>query len=617
MEVLKEEKIHIGIILASIVIIITAYFNSDLEKLALIPTVVCGAPVLYEALRDALNKNISAETLVVSALIGCILLEEYIAAAEVAVIMSFGELMETLVTSHARAGMDALGKLKVDKANLVSGNEVVSTDVESIQVGNIVRIFPGETVPLDGTVVTGSSSIDKSAVTGESVPADVDIGDEVLAGTSNLYGSIDIRVDRDGSDSFVARMAKMLENADAGKSRIVRTADRWAKYILLGAAIITVVAYVLTGDVYRALTVMVVFCPCAFVLATPTGIMAAAGNMARNGVLLRDASAIEGMAKVKTVVFDKTGTLTEGRMTSLGFTATSPGIDRVAVEGMVSALESRSEHPLGKAIAASHTSTGTVKEFRNIPGQGVIGIVDDVHIAAGNRKLMESSCPKGLDRALEASRDLPVTTIFVGIDGETAGFMSLEDKVKTESSEAVASLRSEGVYTMMLTGDAESVGSSVAKMLELDDVVWECTPETKLRTIEFFESNGPSCMVGDGMNDAPALRRSTVGISMGSVGNDMAVGSSDIVFVNDSIGKVPGLMRLCKRSTRTITAGLALSMTINIIGTALAITGDIGPTMGAIIHNGGSFAVILLAASLLWSNEWTVPTPAKNNYSLS
>ena len=603
--------------MASIVIIITAYFNSDLEKLTLIPTVVCGTSILYEALQDALNKEISAETLVVSAIIGCILLEEYIAAAEVSVIMSFGELMETLVTSHARAGMDALGKLKVDKANLVSGDEVVPTDVESIQVGNIVRVFPGETVPLDGTVVAGSTSIDKSAVTGESVPADVDIGDEVLAGTSNLYGSIDIRVDRDGSDSFVARMAKMLENADAGKSRMVRTADRWAKYILLGAAIITVAAYVLTGDVYRALTVMVVFCPCAFVLATPTGIMAAAGNMARNGVLLRDASAIEGMTKVKTVVFDKTGTLTEGRMTSLGFTSTSPGIDRIAVEGIVSALESRSEHPLGKAIAASHTPAGTVKEFRNIPGQGVVGVVDDVHIAAGNRKLMESSCPKGLDRALEASRDLPVTTIFVGIDGETAGFMSLEDKVKTESSEAVASLRSEGVYTMMLTGDAESVGSSVAKMLELDDVVWECTPETKLRTIEYFESNGPSCMVGDGMNDAPALRRSTVGISMGSVGNDMAVGSSDIVFVNDSIGKVPGLLRLCKRSTRTITAGLALSMTINIIGTALAITGDIGPTMGAIIHNGGSFAVILLTASLLWNNEWTVPTPAKNNYSLS
>ncbi len=594
-----------------------AYFDSDLEKLALIPTVVCGVSLLYEALQDALDKKISAETLVVSAIIGCILLEEYIAAAEVAVIMSFGELLETLVTSHARAGMDALGKLKADKANLVSGDEVVSTDVESIQVGNIVRIFPGETVPLDGTVVAGSSSIDRSAVTGESVPADVDIGDEVLAGTSNLYGSIDIRVDRDGSDSFVARMAKMLENADAGKSRMVRAADRWAKYILLGATAITVATYVLTGDVYRALTVMVVFCPCAFVLATPTGIMAAAGNMARNGVLLRDASAIEGMAKVKTVVFDKTGTLTEGRMTSLGFTATSPGIDRVAVEGMVSALESRSEHPLGKAIAASHTPTGTVKEFRNIPGQGVVGVVGDVHIAAGNRKMMESSCSKGLDRALEASRGLPVTTIFVGIDGETVGFMSLEDKVKTESSEAVARLRSEGVSTIMLTGDSESVGSSVAKRLEIDDVVWECTPDTKLRTIEYLESSGPSCMVGDGMNDAPALRRSTVGISMGSVGNDMAVGSSDIVFVNDSIGKVPGLLRLCKRSTRTITAGLALSMTINIIGTALAITGDIGPTMGAIIHNGGSFAVILLAASLLWSNEWTISTPAKNNYSLS
>ncbi len=593
-----------------------AVFNPDLEIIALIPAVVCGASILLEALRDALNKEISAETLVVSALIGCILLEEYVAAAEVAVIMSFGELLETIVTSHARSGMDALGKLKADKANLVSNGEIVPTKLEDIVVGSVVRVFPGETVPLDGTVVTGTSSIDKSAVTGESVPVDVGSGDEVLAGTSNLYGSIDVRVDRDGSNSFVARMAKMLENADAGKSRMVRTADRWAKYILLGAAIITVSTYLLTGDIYRALTVMVVFCPCAFVLATPTGIMAAAGNMARNGVLLRDASAIEGMSKVKTVLFDKTGTLTEGRMTSLGFTATSPGIDAKKVEGTVSALESRSEHPLGRAIASEHTPVGTVREFKNIPGQGVIGTVDGLKVAAGNRKLMESVCPEGLEKAIETSQGMPLTTILVGIDGRTVGFMSLEDRVKESSPETVEGLRSEGVASVMLTGDSGTVGQSVARRLDLDDVVWECTPETKLKTVEYFESQGPSCMIGDGMNDAPALKRSTVGISMGSIGNDMAVGSSDIVFVHDDIGKVPGLLRLCKRSTLTITAGLALSMTINIIGTILAITGDIGPTMGAIIHNGGSFAVILLAASLLWSNEWS-KAPAKNNYSVS
>ncbi len=594
-----------------------AVFVPDLETIALIPTVVCGASILLEAMEDAFRKEVSAETLVITAIIGCLLLREYVAAAEVAVIMSFGELLETLVTSHARTGMDALGKLKMDRANLVTGDSVVSTSVEDIPVGSIVRVFPGETVPLDGTVVSGSSSIDKSAVTGESVPADVSEGDEVLAGTSNMYGSIDVRVDRDGSDSFVSRMAKLLENADAGKSRMVRTADRWAKYILLGAATITMATYLVTGDVYRALTVMVVFCPCAFVLATPTGIMATAGNMARNGILLRDASAIEGMSKVRTVLFDKTGTLTEGRMTSLGFTGTSPGIDLETVEGMVSALESRSDHPLGKAIAAAHTPKGNVEDFRNVPGQGIVGVVDGVRIAAGNRVLMESACPEGLEEALIAAEKKPAITILVGINGRTVGFMSLEDRIKDTSSETVSELRSEGVRTVMLTGDSGAVGRSVAERLRLDDVVWECMPETKLRTVEHFESEGPTCMIGDGMNDAPALKRSTVGISMGSIGNGMAVGSSDIVFVNDDIGKVPGMLRLSRRSVLTITAGLALSMAINIIGTALAVLGEIGPMEGAIIHNGGSFAVILLATSLLWSDEWSMKAPAKNNYSVS
>ncbi|MBR4226825.1 MAG: cadmium-translocating P-type ATPase [Candidatus Methanomethylophilaceae archaeon] len=568
-------------------------------------------------MKGALNKEVSAETLVVTALIGCLLLGEYIAAAEVAIIMSFGELLETLVTSHARTGMDALSRLKADRASVVVGDSVVETALEDVKVGSVIRVFPGDMIPLDGTVVGGSSSVDRSAVTGESVPADVVAGDEVLAGTGNLYGSIDVRVDRAGEDSFVARMAALLDSADAGKSRMVRTADRWARYILLGAAAITVATFVLTGDVHRALTVMVVFCPCAFVLATPTGIMAAAGNMARNGVLLRDASAVERMSKVRTVLFDKTGTLTEGRMACTGFTGTADGMDPERVGRLVASLESRSDHPLGKAVAAAYEPAGDVQDFRNVPGQGVTGVVDGVRVAAGNRRLMESVCPEGLEAAVEASQDLPLTTVLVGIDGRTVGFMSLEDRVKDASAGAVAELRAEGVSAVMLTGDSGTVGGSVARKLGMSDVVWECTPETKLRTVEYFESKGPTCMIGDGMNDAPALKRSAVGVSMGSMGNDMAVGSSDIVFVHDDIGKVPGMLRLCRRAVLTIAAGLALSMAINVAGTALAVTGEIDPAMGAIIHNGGSFAVVLLAASLLWSNEWAPKARAKNNYPVS
>jgi heavy metal translocating P-type ATPase len=441
-------------------------------------------------------------------------------------------------------------------------------------------------------------------MTGESVPVDVGVGDEVFAGTSNLYGSLDVEVTKKDDESTIARMAKLMENADTGSSKIVNAADRWAKWILLGAAAITAITYAATQDVYRALTIMVVFCPCAFVLATPTGIMGAAGNMARNGILLKDVSAIEGLEKVHTVLFDKTGTLTTGRISSLGYTDVSSGIPKERVETMVSALESRSEHPLGRAIAECHAPSGVVDGFRNVPGKGVAGLVDGLRIAAGNRAFMESECPEGLDEVLEAAGGMPCTTVLVGIDGRTVGFFGLEDAVKSQSKRTIGQLKDDGIRTIMLTGDAEAVGKKVAEQLELDDVVWECLPETKLDTVSYLETQGPTCMIGDGMNDAPSLKRAAVGISMGSIGNDLAVASSDMIFMNDDIGKLPGLIRLCRRSVRTIYAGLALSMTINIIGVVFGVIGSIGPIEGAIIHNVGSFIVILLAASLLWADTW-------------
>ena len=596
-EILEEQRIPLAIILVSIALTAISAFVEDLWFLAIIPIIVCGAPILIEMIKDAMNKEISAEALVIMALIGCVILEEYIAAAEVAIIMSIGELLEDVVTGQAKSGMDSLGKLKVDRANLVVEDKIVVTSVDDIKVGDIIRILPGETVPLDGTVVRGISSIDKSLITGESIPADVKPGDPVFSGTSNQYGYIDVEVTKIGSEITIARMAALMENADTDKSRIVNAADRWAKWILLGAAVITILTYVFTKDVYRALTIMVVFCPCAFALATPTGIMAAAGNMAKNGVLLKDTTALEGMARVKTIMFDKTGTLTTGNIVSLGFTPVNCNMDPKKVEGMVSSLESYSEHPLGKAITYSHEPIGNVMDFKNLPGMGVSGKVDGMDILAGNRTLMESSCPENLDKVVEEAMKQPHTTVYVGIDGRTVGFITLEDRVKDESKNTIAKIKEEGIRTVMLTGDVRSVGESVANTLGLDEVVWECLPETKLKTVSYYEEEAPTCMVGDGMNDAPSLKRATVGISMGTLGNDLAVESSDVIFMNDDIGKVPGLVRLCKRSVKTIYAGLTLSMTINIIGVILGIIGEIGPIEGAIIHNGGSFIVILLAAT--------------------
>ena len=611
-ETLKAEKASIISIGVCILLSILAALVKDLWPLAVIATAICGVPIVKEVVNDARNRMISAEALVLAALIACLILQEFIAAAEVAIIMAIGELLEHVVTTNARSGIEALGKIKMSRARVIEGENVYNLPLEDVRVGRHIRIYPGEVIPLDGIIIQGSTSVDKSIMTGESIPVDVGVGDEVFSGTCNLHGSIDVEVTRDDSEGLLNRMTKLLENADARKSKIVGTADRWAKYILVVAVILTVGTYIVTEDVYRALTIMVVFCPCAFVLATPAGIMAAAGNMARNGVLLKDASAIEGMNKMDMILFDKTGTLTTGVIHSLGFTNVSSNMPAEKVEGLVASLESRSEHPLGMAISADHEHIGTVEDFLNIPGKGTVGTVDGIRIAAGNTELMSTEAPEGLETVRSMTEGLPFTMVYIGMDGKCVGYFRLEDTIKERSLPTIKELGEEGLKTVMLTGDNRIVAQRVADNLGIDLVVWDCRPETKLSSVEELERTGRTCMIGDGMNDAPSLRRATVGISMGVMGNDVSVESSDIVFVDDDISKIPGLYRLCKRTVRTIVAGLILAMSINIAGTVLAMLGMIGPVIGAILHNGGSIIVILLATSVLWAETWAPRHKGKN-----
>jgi heavy metal translocating P-type ATPase len=604
-DVLAENKVPIAAIAVCVVLALISTLDPDYELLALVPVVICGIPIAREVIEDFRELRISAETLVISAIIGCVILGEYLAAAEIAILMSLGGLLEEMVGRTARSGLESLGSLRVQHTHVIDGEDITDAPTDSVRIGSRIRVLPGETIPLDGIIIQGRSSLNKMVITGESVPVDVTVGDEVMAGTGNLQGSLDIEVTRTDADSTVSRLEELLKDASAGKSRIVNAADKWAKWILLTAAVLTVSVYILTGDVYRALTIMVVFCPCAFVLATPTGVMATAGNMVRNGVLLRNTDAIEGLASVDTVLLDKTGTLTEGKIVSRGYTDVSSGIQSETMEGMMSALESRSEHPLGRAIAMARTPCGDVGDFSSISGQGVRGIVDGKEMFMGNRTLMESFCRNGLEEVLAQTRGIPSTVVYVGLSGSTVGYVTLEDRIKDTSASAVDELRSEGLRTVMITGDSSAVGRSVTEELGLDDVVWECLPETKLRCVEHFEKDGHVCMIGDGVNDAPSLKRATVGISMGTLGNDIAVESSDIVLMNDDLGTVPGLVRLCRRSVLTIHTGLALAMGINIAGAALAAVGWLDPIAGAVMHNMGSLAVILLSSTLLWTDTWT------------
>ena len=399
-------------------------------------------------------------------------------------------------------------------------------------------------------------------------------------------------------------MARIIENADAGKSKVVRTADRWAVYIVVIAFTVAILAYLAFQDIYRSVTVLVVFCPCALILATPTAIMAAAGNMSKRGILVKDGGAVERMASVDTLLMDKTGTLTTGEVVCHGFTSTSDDVDAETLEGLVAAVESRSEHPLGRAIASAHEGrTADVDGFEYIPGRGVSGTVDGRRVTAGNETLMSETCPGNLAETLEAAaraREDGYAVVLAGV----VGFAVLSDTPKPSSAGTVTELRSLGLRTIMLTGDTQQVARKMADTLGMDDVVWECLPEDKLRTVVALEDGSRTCMVGDGINDAPSLKRADVGIAMGGIGNEMATESSDIVFVDDDVSKLGGVVRLSRRTLLTIKSGIAFSLILNSVAMVMAVFGLMGPIAGALVHNIGSVIVIIMAALLLRYDCW-------------
>lgn len=611
-DAIREQRTLFATILAGAACVLIAMVVEGAEPLFLVPILICGVPIVVGAVVGVVKEHdITADVLVSIAIVAAVLIGEYEAAAEVAVIMQIGSFLEEATVNRANSQLLRLSELTPDVARVVSGGEERIVPTSEVGLGDVVRIAPGETVPVDGIVTSGNTSVDMSALTGESVPVDVGPGDRVLSGTINMYGSVDVDVDRIGEDATAARMARMLEQADASRSRIVRTADRWAVWIVVIALTVAVLTLVATGDVYRAVTVLVVFCPCALILATPTAIMAAAGNLSRRGVLVRDGGAVEALAGVDTVILDKTGTLTTGTMRCMGFETTSDiGAEEMA--SLVAAVETRSEHPLGRAITEFADAAGEPEGFEYHPGLGVTGRVRGMEVTAGNARLMRSRCPDGVEGALARGRmaeEDGYTVVYAGVDGRTVGFALIADTVRTGADRAVTELRDLGLDTIMLTGDNGTVARRVSSNLGLDDVVWECLPDDKLRIVQTIGEGHSVCMVGDGVNDAPSLKVADVGVSMGGIGSSMARSAADIVVMDDDIGKLAGIVRMSRRTLVTIKVGIAFSLILNSVAMVMAVLGLMGPVAGALVHNIGSVIVILAAAMLLRYDCWeTVPS---------
>lgn len=585
--------------------------------IAWIAIILCGLPIIAEAIIGLITEfDIKADVLVSIALVAAVIIGEDFAAGEVAFIMQLGALLEDLTVAKARAGIEKLVKLTPQTARVIADGAERIISAEDVKVDDILRVLPGETIPVDGVITSGSTSINQAVMTGESLPVDKTEGDEVSSGTVNQFGSFEMRAVKVGEDSSIQRMIQLVRSADAGKAKIVGIADKWATWIVIIALTAAVLTGLITGEIIRAVTILVVFCPCALVLATPTAIMAAIGNATKHGFLVRQGDALERLASVTTITFDKTGTLTYGM----------PQVDEIRTAGKFSefelfkygaAAELYSEHPLGKAIVKSYKQRYgdqalSASEFVMIPGRGVTARAYERKILAGNETLLNEngiSIDNIIKASAEQSRKKGCTVIYIAIDGEAAGFIAMADILRKESSDMIALVNALGAEPVLLTGDHENAAGTIATKLGIREYYSGCLPEDKLKRIEEYQKNGKRvCMIGDGINDAPALKKADVGIAMGGIGSDIAVDAADIALVDDEIKELPHLIALSKRMMFTIKCNLSFSMGLNFLAIVLAITGILNPVVGALVHNAGSVLVIINSAFLL---KWKLNRKSK------
>jgi heavy metal translocating P-type ATPase len=570
---------------------------------------LCGIPIVKGAVIGLVTEfDIKADVLVSIALIASIFIGEIFAAGEVAFIMAVGAYLEERTVAKARAGIEKLVHLTPATARVVRNGKDDIVPAEQVKTGDILRVLAGETVAVDGAILKGQTSIDQSVMTGESLPVDKGEGDEVFSGTVNQFGTFDMVARKVCEDSSLQRMVRLVESADAKKAKIVGIADRWATWIVVIALLAAVVTWFVTAEVIRSVTILVVFCPCALVLATPTAIMAGIGNATKFGILIREGDALERLSQVKRIAFDKTGTLTYGKPAVAQVHSIDPSLDGPALFELAAAAELLSEHPLGKAIVAEYCQKRGVppkqpEDFRLLAGRGVCVQYAGEEVIAGNELIMAEQnipLPDELVEIAEKAKNKGCTVIYLARSKNAIGMIALSDALRPDAARTVEGIHNTGIKTILLTGDAEAAASHIAGIAGIRDVRPDCLPENKLDEIHAYQEKGePVCMVGDGINDAPALKTAHVGIAMGGIGSDIAIDAADIVLVGDDIKEIPRLLQLAKKTMQTIKVNLTASMTLNFIAIALAITGILNPVVGALVHNVGSVAVIINSSLLL------------------
>ena len=592
----------------SLVLSITGALKSLLPfDIAWAAIILCGIPILVGAFKGVVfEHDIKADLLVSLALIAAAATGEFFAAGEVALIMQIGSLLEDYTSGKAREGIEKLIDMTPRTARVVRDGTTAEIPAEEVAEGDILSILAGETIPVDGTILTGETSIDQAVMTGESIPVDKKAGDTVSSGTVNQYGTFTMRADARSENSSLQRMVRLAKEAEENKAPIVTAADRWATWLVVIALACAVLTWIFTGNFLRAVTVLVVFCPCAFILATPTAVLAGIGNAAKYGIIVRSGDALERLSKIRRVAFDKTGTLTHGKPQAAAAVSISPQYSDADILRLAALTEQKSEHPLGKAILAAYEQVGgkteEVKDFRVIAGQGVSALAEGKRIIAGKEDLMRSL---GIDVAegIEACREelgKGSTIVYISADDALIGCIALRDTLREDAGETLEKLKAVGIAPMLLTGDNEQAARAIAETVGIHDVRANLLPEEKMKVIKEYAGGAePICMIGDGVNDALALTGADAGIAMGGIGSDIAIESADAVLVSDEIKRLPYLFGLMQKVMKKVHVNIIASLIINLTAVVLSACGVLSPVTGALWHNCGSVFVVVNAALLL------------------
>ena len=595
-----------------LIIAIAAYPQNMLGKtvegnwLYLLSALVGSSFIWWSAYKGIKERDFTADIPVTIATIAAIAIGQYSAAAVVAVLLLLGGMLEELVSARAGKALESLAKLLPDRVTVRRDGHDIIVPLEEVKLGDTILVKPGERIAVDGTVLSGTASVNQAAITGESLPVDKQEGDTVFAGTLNEVGAMEILAIKVGSETTLGQIHRLIEDAQTQKPNVERLLNTHAKFYTPTAIILGVLLWWWSGDLTRAITMLIVFCPCVMVLATPTALVASVGNAALRGNLIKKGATIESMAKIDTVIFDKTGTLTQGepKLASVIALNNNKNEDLLLLAAIA---EKFSEHPLGKAIVKAAEEKGlSVPDpelFESISGAGIKVKIRGKNIFVGRLKQASDfniSISNEVEESITKQSQMGHNVVMIGIDNEIAGLLTFEDKIRPESKKTIENLHRLGIKTIMITGDSKVVAEKTAETLGINEIYAEVMPQEKVEIVKRLQLEGHKIIfVGDGVNDGPALVTADVGIAMGLTGTDVAIETAEVGLLSDDLLKVPYLISVSKKAISTIWQNVVFSLSVLSMAVILTIPGILTPVTGALLHELSSIPVIMNSARLI------------------